>query len=60
MFDHVLTIVLAAAVGALIAFRYTRTRSFLAAWTEHALYGQLVFTVGLGRYFFTGVGFSHH
>ena len=32
------------------------TRSFWAVFLEHTLWGGLVFTVGLGRYFFTGVG----
>jgi len=41
--------------GLIFAYRYTRTRSFLAVWLEHALYGDLIFTVGLGRFFFTGV-----
>lgn len=42
-------------VGCLFAWRYTETRSFWAVWFEHTLYGWLVFTVGLGRFFFTGV-----
>jgi uncharacterized protein len=41
--------------GALFAWRYERTRSFWAVWTEHTLWGWLVFTVGLGIYFFTGI-----
>jgi uncharacterized protein len=42
--------------GALFAWRYAMTRSFWAVFIEHTLWGWLVFTVGLGRYFFTGVG----
>ena len=45
-----------AAGGALFAWRYAITRSFWAVFIEHTLWGWLVFTVGLGRYFFTGVG----
>lgn len=41
--------------GMLFAWRYERTRSFWAVWFEHVLWGWLVFTVGLGVYFFTGV-----
>jgi hypothetical protein len=41
--------------GLLFAYRFVRTRSFLAVALEHALYGDLIFTVGLGRFFFTGV-----
>jgi hypothetical protein len=33
---------------------FTRTQSFLAVVLEHALYGDLIFTIGLGRFFFTG------
>jgi membrane protease YdiL (CAAX protease family) len=42
--------------GSLIfAWRYLRTDSFWAVALEHSLYGNLVFTIGLGTYFFTGV-----
>lgn len=44
------------ATGALFAWRYAMTRSFWAVFIEHTLWGWLVFTVGLGRYFFTGIG----
>lgn len=43
------------AVGLLLAWRYVRTRSFWAVYVEHVLWGWLVFTIGLGVYFFTGV-----
>ena len=42
--------------GTLFAWRYAMTRSFWAVFIEHTLWGALVFTVGLGRFFFTGVG----
>ena len=42
-------------IGLLFAYRYAATRSFWAVWLEHSLYGCLVFTVGLGRYFYTGI-----
>jgi hypothetical protein len=41
--------------GLLFAYRFARTRSFFAVVLEHALYGDLIFTIGLGRFFFTGV-----
>lgn len=41
--------------GLLFAYRYDTSRSFWALFIEHSLYGNLIFTVGLGRYFFTGV-----
>lgn len=42
-------------VGWLFAWRYHTSRSLWAVCLEHALYGALVFTVGLGSFFFTGV-----
>jgi membrane protease YdiL (CAAX protease family) len=44
------------ATGTLFAWRYAATRSFWAVFIEHTLWGALVFTVGLGRFFFAGVG----
>lgn len=41
--------------GCLFAARYLQTRSFWAVFLEHTLWGGFVFTIGLGRYFFTGV-----
>lgn len=43
------------ASGLLFALRYSATRSFWAVLIEHTIWGWLVFTVGLGRFFFTGV-----
>jgi uncharacterized protein len=40
--------------GLLFAWRYERTNSAMASAFEHALYGCLVFTVGLGGFFYTG------
>lgn len=36
------------------AYAYVEKRSFALAWVLHAIGGQLVFTLGLGRYFFHG------
>lgn len=55
LFGNWIAVVGTALVGCLFAWRYTGTRSFWAVWLEHSLYGWLVFTVGLGRFFFTGV-----
>ena len=41
--------------GLLFAWRYEHTRSFWAVVIEHSLYGNLIFTLGLGRHFYTGV-----
>jgi membrane protease YdiL (CAAX protease family) len=59
-FGHILfmnwvAVVGAFALGTLLAYRYERTRSYWAVCLEHTLYGWLIFTVGLGTFFFTGV-----
>lgn len=41
--------------GLILAARYAMTRSFWAVFIEHTLWGWLIFTIGFGRYFFTGV-----
>lgn len=38
--------------GLLFAWRYLRTESLCVSWLEHALYGCLLFTIGLGPYFY--------
>ncbi len=41
--------------GIFLSWRYAETRSFWAVWIEHTLWGWLIFTVGLGGFFFTGI-----
>jgi len=41
--------------GLIFAYRFSRTQSFWAVALEHSLYGDLIFTTGLGVFFFTGV-----
>ena len=48
-----LAVVLTLLGGWLFARTYLRTRSLLATAVEHAAYGCLLFTVGLGRWFVT-------
>ncbi|MEM7774462.1 MAG: type II CAAX endopeptidase family protein [Pseudomonadota bacterium] len=55
IFDNIIAVAGTAVAGILFAYRYETTRSFWAVWLEHSLYGALVFTVGLGGFFFTGV-----
>jgi membrane protease YdiL (CAAX protease family) len=40
--------------GLLFGYHYAESRSLLLASVEHALFGQLMFTVGLGRFFYSG------
>jgi hypothetical protein len=53
--DSMFAIAATALGGMILAARYAMTRSFWAVFIEHTLWGWLVFTIGLGRYFFTGV-----
>lgn len=58
IFGSWVTVAVSFGGGLIFAWRYFTTRSFWAVTLEHSLYGMLVFTVGLGRYFFTGVPFA--
>jgi membrane protease YdiL (CAAX protease family) len=40
--------------GVLFGWHYAESRSLLLASIEHALFGQLMFTIGLGRFFYHG------
>ncbi len=55
IFQHMTTIVISFLGGLLFAWRYETTRSYWAVVLEHTLYGNLIFTLGLGWYFYTGV-----
>ena len=55
IFGNIIAVLGTFVVGCLLAYRYYESRSFLAVWFEHSLYGCLVFSVGLGRFFFTGI-----
>ena len=54
-FQNVTTLVISFFGSLLFAWRYENTRSYWAVVLEHSLYGNLLFTLGLGRYFYTGV-----
>jgi hypothetical protein len=54
MFGTVASVALTLVGGWLFARTYQRTRSLLAASVEHALYGVLAFTIGLGDLFYSG------
>ena len=54
IFGNVLSIVLTLVGGWLFARTFQRTRSLLATSVQHALYGVLAFTVGLGDFFYHG------
>ena len=48
------TIGLTVIAGWVMGWAYLRRRSFLLACVLHSVAGQIVFTVGLGRFFYHG------
>lgn len=56
VFHNWMAVVFTLVGGVLFADTYARTKSTLATSIEHALYGCFVFTIGLGRYFYSGAG----
>jgi uncharacterized protein len=59
IFLNWIAIVMTAAGGLLFARDYARHRSLRVTCVEHSLYGCLIFTVGLGRFFYTGAAWHH-
>lgn len=54
VFQNWVAPLLCAVGGLMFAQTYKRTRSLALVALEHALYGDFVFTIGLGHYFFHG------
>lgn len=54
VFRNPLAVGMTLAGGLLFAWRYAETGSLAISSLEHALYGCLLFTAGLGRYFYIG------
>ena len=54
LFNNWIAYVLSIAGGILFSITYARTRNMSLVWLEHAIYGQFVFTIGLGWFFYTG------
>lgn len=50
--NNMLAVVMTLVGGGLFAWRYQRSRSLAAVWLEHAIWGCLIFTIGLGAYFY--------
>jgi len=59
IFHNWIAIIMTAAGGLLFARDYARHRSLSLTCLEHSLYGCLIFTVGLGRFFYTGAAWHH-
>jgi membrane protease YdiL (CAAX protease family) len=52
IFQNPISVILTIPAGYLFGHTYQRTKSLAPTGLEHALYGDLVFTVGLGYYFY--------
>jgi hypothetical protein len=59
IFLNWIAVAMTAAGGLLFARDYARHRSLRVTCIEHSLYGCLIFTVGLGRFFYTGAAWHH-
>jgi membrane protease YdiL (CAAX protease family) len=59
IFLNWIAIAMTTAGGAMFAYDYARHRRLGLACLEHSLYGCLIFTIGLGRYFYTGAAWHH-
>lgn len=54
VYSNLPSVALSFAGGMMLAHTYERRKSLAAAWVEHAGYGIIIFTTGLGRYFYSG------
>jgi len=59
IFLNWIAIAMTAIGGLLFARDYARHRSLRLTCLEHSLYGCLIFTAGLGRFFYTGAAWHH-
>jgi membrane protease YdiL (CAAX protease family) len=56
VYPNLLAPILSTPVGLILAWRYSRGGALGPVWLEHALYGLLLFSLGLGNYFYDGRG----
>lgn len=54
VYDNIWAIILSLVGGFIFARSYQKTRSLFWVSLEHAIYGILVFTIGMGNYFYEG------
>ena len=59
IFLNWIAVAMTALGGLLFARDYARHRSLSLTCLEHSIYGCLIFTVGLGRFFYTGAAWHH-
>lgn len=60
IFLNWIAIAMTTAGGALFALDYERHRSLRLSCFEHSLYGCLIFTIGMGQFFYTGAAWHHN
>ncbi len=58
IFLNPVAVIMTAAGGALFARTYQHSKSLALTCFEHALYGCLIFTIGLGRFFYSGAAWQ--
>lgn len=58
IFLNIPAVIMTAILGALLARDYAKHRSLTLVCLEHALYGCLIFTSGLGRFFHSGAAWT--
>ncbi len=57
IFENWIAVVFTFFGGLLFAHTYLKTRSTMLTAIEHSLYGNLLYTLGLGHYFYNGTSF---
>ena len=55
LFNNFVALIFTLIGGLLFAWRYQKTDSWLISSLEHALYGNLLFTIGIGRFLVAGL-----
>lgn len=53
-FGNYLAVIMSTIGGIMFAHTYHKTSSIIPVVIEHALWGDLIFTIGLGQYFYSG------
>ncbi len=56
IFNNWIAVILTFFGSLLFSYIYKKSNSLLVTFTEHALYGNIIFTVGLGKYFYLPLG----
>jgi membrane protease YdiL (CAAX protease family) len=51
---NVIAVLLSTVGGIMFAYTYSKSRSIVLTSIEHGLWGDLIFTIGLGMYFYSG------